>query len=93
MTDEPILTHEHGGIQSPILNRPRKRNTLDAASLDLLLDFLSRTPAPRLFIIRAVGDVFCAGADLMDPNWRDKTTQRTPCSRCWRPCRTRHSLP
>ena len=54
------------GIRTVRLNRPDKRNALDAEMLDALLAAFPKDPdrSERLAVIRAEGSVFCAGLDL-----------------------------
>jgi enoyl-CoA hydratase/carnithine racemase len=55
-----------GPVRTVLLNRPEKRNALDAEMLDGLTAAFQKEPAPdeRLTVIRAAGSVFCAGLDL-----------------------------
>jgi len=63
---EKIVVEVQGAVRSVLLNRPEKRNALDADMLDGLLAAFRRPPAPgeRVAVIRAAGPVFCAGLDL-----------------------------
>ncbi|HUN51254.1 MAG TPA: enoyl-CoA hydratase/isomerase family protein, partial [Candidatus Sulfotelmatobacter sp.] len=53
-------------VRSVLLNRPDKRNALDADMLAALTAAFRRPPAAseRLAVIRANGPAFCAGLDL-----------------------------
>jgi enoyl-CoA hydratase/carnithine racemase len=55
-----------GAVRTVLLNRPNKRNALDAAMLSQLTEIFREAPAAseRLAVIRAAGRVFCAGLDL-----------------------------
>lgn len=55
-----------GAVRRVLLNRPEKRNALDAEMLELLAAVFTRPPAAeeRLAVIRAAGPVFCAGLDM-----------------------------
>jgi enoyl-CoA hydratase/carnithine racemase len=55
-----------GAVRTVRLNRPEKRNALDAEMLDALTAAFGKTPqsSERLTVIRAEGPVFCAGLDL-----------------------------
>lgn len=55
-----------GAVRRVLLNRPEKRNALDAEMLELLAAAFSEPPRPdeRAAVIRAAGPVFCAGLDL-----------------------------
>lgn len=58
-----------GGIAHVTLNRPAKRNALDAATIEVLTDQLLRCaqdPAVRVVQLTGSGQVFCAGADLAE---------------------------
>jgi enoyl-CoA hydratase/carnithine racemase len=55
-----------GAVRTVTLNRPDKRNALDAEMLDALTAAFRKPPgaAERLAVIRANGPAFCAGLDL-----------------------------
>lgn len=64
---ERVLTTLDGGVLTLTLNRPAKRNALDAATLDGLAEGLARAELERevrVVAIRGAGKDFCAGADL-----------------------------
>jgi (methylthio)acryloyl-CoA hydratase len=56
------------GIATITLNRPSKRNALDAATIEELIDIFSLLPrvGARAAVLRAEGDHFCAGLDLVE---------------------------
>ena len=56
----------NGAVRTVTLNRPEKRNALDAEMLDDLTAAFCGKPAPaeRVTVLRAAGPVFCAGLDL-----------------------------
>ncbi len=66
---DPVLT-EHidaRGVATLTLNRPEKRNALDAAliaALDAAAARLGADPAVRAVVLTGAGDSFCAGGDL-----------------------------
>jgi enoyl-CoA hydratase/carnithine racemase len=55
-----------GAIRTVLLNRPEKRNALDAEMLDALTAAFRKPPgaSERVAVIRAAGPAFCAGLDL-----------------------------
>ncbi|HWC75119.1 MAG TPA: enoyl-CoA hydratase/isomerase family protein [Gemmatimonadales bacterium] len=62
-----VLVNVTGGILTATLNRPEKRNAIDTAMIDGLLEMLERADldaAVRLVAIRGAGRDFCAGMDL-----------------------------
>jgi methylglutaconyl-CoA hydratase len=64
-----VLTHREGAVTTATLNRPEKRNALNAALLDQLCAALAtaeRDPAQRMLVLRGAGPVFCAGLDLSE---------------------------
>ncbi len=64
---EPVVTTLDAGVLTLTLNRPDKRNALDAATLDGLAEGLARAELERgvrVVAIRGAGKDFCAGADL-----------------------------
>ena len=66
MTDRVIVTVA-GGVLTATLNRPDKRNAIDAAMIDALLATLERADLDaevRIVAVRGGGRDFCAGMDL-----------------------------
>jgi methylglutaconyl-CoA hydratase len=64
---ERIATALEGGVLTGTLNRPEKRNAIDAAMLDGLAALLERAEleaAVRVVVLRGAGKDFCAGMDL-----------------------------
>jgi len=62
-----ILHRTEGGIARITLNRPEKRNALNAEVIGGLNDALARSakdPGVRVVLINAAGKDFCAGLDL-----------------------------
>ena len=62
-----VLVDVVGGVLSATLNRPDKRNAIDTAMIDALLEVLERADldaAVRVVAIRGAGRDFCAGMDL-----------------------------
>jgi enoyl-CoA hydratase/carnithine racemase len=57
-----------GPVRTVLLNRPEKRNALNAEMIAQLDEAFRVPPAPteRVAVIRAAGPVFCAGLDLAD---------------------------
>ncbi len=57
-----------GAVRTVTLNRPEKRNALNAAMLTELHAAFTSDPSPqeRVAVIRALGPVFCAGLDLRE---------------------------
>ena len=68
MTDaDRVLAAVHEGVLTITLNRPEKRNAIDAAMIDALLAMLDRADidaAVRVVALRGAGKDFCAGMDL-----------------------------
>ncbi|HEX3926828.1 MAG TPA: enoyl-CoA hydratase-related protein [Gemmatimonadales bacterium] len=65
--NDTVLTSLADGVLTLTLNRPDKRNALNAAVLDHLAHGLARADleaAVRVVVIRGAGQDFCAGADL-----------------------------
>jgi enoyl-CoA hydratase/carnithine racemase len=58
---------DDGAIVVLTINRPHRRNALDAqtlAELHRLLDSLNGDPAARAVVLTGAGNAFCAGADI-----------------------------
>jgi methylglutaconyl-CoA hydratase len=67
VTSSLLLTSTEGGVLTLTLNRPDKRNALNAELIDLLHQSLERADLDgevRAVVLRGVGKDFCAGADL-----------------------------
>ncbi len=64
---ERIVITDSGRVRTVTLNRPEKRNALDALMLDELASaFELPGPDERVAVLRANGTVFCAGLDLRE---------------------------
>ena len=61
-----------GAVRNVLLNRPEKRNALDAEMIAELKAAFTRPPGSeeRLAVIRAAGPVFCAGLDMRERSER-----------------------
>lgn len=69
MTEGILLWSEAEGILTLTLNRPEKRNALNAPLVEALRDALRRGAADatvRVVVLRGAGKDFCAGADLAE---------------------------
>ena len=65
---ERVLIESNGPVRTVTLDRPEKRNAMDAPMLDELAAAFAGAPAAeeRVTVIRANGPVFCAGLDLKE---------------------------
>ena len=64
---QPVVTTLEKGILSVTLNRAEKRNAINAASVELMHEFLEQADLDtnvRVVVLRGAGKDFCAGADL-----------------------------
>ena len=63
-----------GGVLVASLNRAAKRNALDAASIEDLVRLFEAVPRAgvRAVVLRAEGDHFCAGLDLVEHHREDR---------------------
>ncbi len=63
------------GVLVATLNRPSKRNALDAASVEDLITLFSAAPRAgvRAVVLAAAGDHFCAGLDLVEHHRADRS--------------------
>jgi methylglutaconyl-CoA hydratase len=62
-----VIATVHEGVLTITLNRPEKRNALDATMIEALLAMLDRADidaAVRVIALRGAGKDFCAGMDL-----------------------------
>lgn len=65
---DPIIVERDGGVVLCTLNRPEKKNAIDAAmwvALIALFEEVQERPDDRVVVITGAGDGFCSGADLM----------------------------
>lgn len=69
------LTLDARGIATLTLNRPQKRNALDAATVGELVRAFTAFPEAgvRAVILRAEGPHFCAGLDLVEHHGADRS--------------------
>jgi methylglutaconyl-CoA hydratase len=69
MSDERLLTALAAGVLTVTLNRPDKRNAIDASMIDAFHTALERAELDagvRVVAVRGAGKDFCAGADLQE---------------------------
>lgn len=69
MSEDVVLFQVSEGIATLTLNRPEKRNALNARLIQALKEAVARAgsdPAVRVVALRGAGTDFCAGADLAD---------------------------
>lgn len=67
MPSETLLLAEDGGVATITLNRPAKRNALNARMFDELeaaFEYIAASPKVRAFILTGAGGHFCSGLDL-----------------------------
>ncbi len=65
--DSTLRVHKNGGVLTITLDRPEKRNALNAAMMDELLqalDAAAKDAACRVVVLTGAGEAFCAGMDL-----------------------------
>ncbi|MET7769306.1 enoyl-CoA hydratase-related protein [Nocardia sp. NPDC005366] len=72
MTAEPVLlTADHDGVRTLTLNRPHRKNAIDAELWAALADALRAVAADRsvrALVITGAGGAFCSGADISVPD-------------------------
>lgn len=69
MTETPVLMTREGPVVRLVLNRPQRRNAMNAAmgeALDAALDALERDREARTVVLSGAGGHFCAGLDLSE---------------------------
>lgn len=68
------LDVDDDGIATLTLNRPEKRNALNAETVDELIDIFTVVPRAgvRAVVLRAEGTHFCAGLDLVEHHQEDR---------------------
>lgn len=72
------LTLDADGIATLTLNRPDKRNALNAATVEELIDLFTVIPRAgvRAVVLRAAGTHFCAGLDLVEHHAEDRRPEQ-----------------
>ena len=70
-----LLEVDAEGIAHVTLNRPDKRNALDLATIDELVDIFSTLPRAgvRAAVLAGAGPHFCAGLDLVEHHREDRS--------------------
>lgn len=70
-----LLEVDADGIATVTLNRPAKRNALDSTTIEELIEVFSLLPraGARAVVLRANGDHFCAGLDLVEHYNEDRS--------------------
>lgn len=68
-SDDLVLRHQHGGVRTLTLNRPKARNALSLAMLNALgqeLTAANADPSVRVVVLAGNGPAFSAGHDLRE---------------------------
>ncbi|WBU56711.1 crotonase/enoyl-CoA hydratase family protein [Paracoccus sediminicola] len=75
--EHTLLDLDEDGIATVTLNRPTKRNALNAATIDELIEIFRTLPraGARACILRGAGDHFCAGLDLVEHHAEDRAPE------------------
>lgn len=74
-TSAPILLERDNAIATVTINRPEARNALNlpmCLALREMFESLDADPTVRVVVLKTVGPVFCAGADLKERNGKDE---------------------
>lgn len=69
------LDPREDGVWVVTLNRPEKRNALDLATVDEMVEFFSTAPRAgiKAVVLAGAGDHFCAGLDLIEHHDADRS--------------------
>lgn len=69
------LEEDENGVWIVRLNRPEKRNALDIATIEELIDFFTAAPRSGVsaVVLAGTGDHFCAGLDLIEHHDEDRS--------------------
>ncbi|GHE04490.1 enoyl-CoA hydratase [Defluviimonas sp. 20V17] len=69
------LDPQEDGVWVVTLNRPEKRNALDLATVDEMVEFFSTAPRAgiKAVVLAGAGDHFCAGLDLIEHHDADRS--------------------
>ena len=70
-----LLSDDGAGVWTVTLNRPDKRNALNAETIEELITLFSgaRGAGARAIVLTAAGDHFCAGLDLVEHHREDRS--------------------
>ena len=70
-----LIDAMESGVWLVKLNRPHKRNALDAETIEQLVELFSKAPrsGAKAIVLAAEGDHFCAGLDLVEHHKEDRT--------------------
>ena len=71
MTDPPVNYERIGAAALVTIDRPERRNAVDAETAALLREYLARFEGDddaRVLVLTGAGEAFCAGADLKAMN-------------------------
>jgi 2-(1,2-epoxy-1,2-dihydrophenyl)acetyl-CoA isomerase len=66
---DPVLVERDDGVVTVTLNRPQKKNAVDAAmvrALRAVFEDVATSPTDRVLVLTGAGAAFCSGADLTD---------------------------
>ena len=87
MTEPTVLVRDEGdGVLTITLNRPAKRNALNAEARQALLDALAAARGrTSVIILTGAGDTFCAGMDLTQLTGTDQAAE-DELNESWRFC-------
>ncbi|WP_322866119.1 crotonase/enoyl-CoA hydratase family protein [Aquicoccus sp. G2-2] len=66
---------QEDGVWIVTLNRPDKRNALDEATIEELIELFGKAPrqGARAIVLAGAGDHFCAGLDLVEHHREDRS--------------------
>ncbi|TDK45677.1 crotonase/enoyl-CoA hydratase family protein [Antarcticimicrobium luteum] len=69
------LDPQEDGVWVVTLNRPEKRNALDLATVEEMVEFFSAAPRAgvKAVVLAGAGDHFCAGLDLIEHHDADRS--------------------
>ncbi len=69
------IEHRDDGVSTVVLDRPEKRNALNVATIEELVEFFSLAPrvGVKAVVLAGAGDHFCAGLDLIEHHDADRS--------------------
>lgn len=78
-----VRVETSGPVKTVTMNRPEKRNAMDAEMLDALYDVFTTAPdaSDRVIVVRGEGPSFCAGIDLAERQRNPSTGAASPVER------------